>query len=95
VSDSNDKSLVQLNIIKEYFEMYPDIEIHTKDVVDWVASTYLNRTGKIFRDPDRGIRSLYQKGFLQKIAKGVYKYDLKYTQNKKQEDFTSVQKRRF
>ena len=72
--------------------MYPDVEIHTKDVVDWVNSTYLERTGKIFRDPDRGIRSLYQKGFLQKIAKGVYKYDPKYAQNKRQADFSSAQK---
>lgn len=95
-SDENIKlkvqSLVQLNIIKEYFEMYPNIEIHTKNIVDWVTSTYLDRTGKIFRDPDRGIRSLYQKGFLQKIRKGVYKYDPKYAKNKRQEDFTSVQK---
>jgi len=89
---SKERTLVQLNIIKEYFEMYPDVEIHTKDVVDWVTSTYLDRTGKIFRDPDRGIRSLYQRGFLQKIAKGVYKYDLKYVQNRRQADFTSVQK---
>ena len=72
--------------------MYPDVEIHTKDVVDWVNSKYLERTGKIFRDPDWGIRSLYQKGFLQKIAKGVYKYDPKYAQNKHQADFSSAQK---
>ena len=90
--ESTEKSIVQLNIIREYFEMYPDIEIHTKDVVDWVNLKYLERTGKIFRDPDRGIRSLYQKGFLQKIAKGVYKYDPKYAQNKRQADFTSTQK---
>jgi len=90
--ESTEKNIVQLNIIREYFEMYPDIEIHTKDVVDWVNLKYLERTGKIFRDPDRGIRSLYQKGFLQKIAKGVYKYDPKYAQNKRQADFTSTQK---
>jgi hypothetical protein len=90
--EPTEKSTVQLNIIKEYFEMHPDAEIHTKDVVDWVNSTYLERTGKIFRDPDRGIRSLYQKGFLQKIAKGVYKYDPKYAQDKRQADFTSAQK---
>ena len=90
--EPTEKSSVQLNIIKEYFEMHPDVEIHTKDVVDWVNSTYLERTGKIFRDPDRGIRSLYQKGFLQKIAKGVYKYDPKYAQNKRQADFSSAQK---
>lgn len=87
-----EKSIVQLNIIREYFEIHPNVEIHTKDVVDWVNSTYLKRTGKIFRDPDRGIRSLYQKGFLQKIAKGIYKYNPKYAQNKRQEDFTSAQK---
>jgi predicted restriction endonuclease len=90
--ESTEKSIVQLNIIREYFEMYPNVEIHTKDVVDWVNLKYFERTGKIFRDPDRGIRSLYQKGFLQKIAKGVYKYDPKYAQNKLQEDFTSAQK---
>ncbi|MFN4775745.1 MAG: hypothetical protein ACK6CP_06230 [Pseudanabaena sp.] len=50
--EPTEKSTVQLNIIKEYFEMYPDVEIHTKDVVDWVNSKYLERTGKIFRDPD-------------------------------------------
>jgi len=90
--ESTEKSTVQLNIIREYFEMYPNVEIQTKDVVDWVISIYLERTGKIFRDPDRGIRSLYQKGFLQKIAKGVYKYAPEYAQNKRQEDFTTAQK---
>jgi predicted restriction endonuclease len=98
-NEGNDKfkekeqRLAQISIIKEYFEMYPDIEIHTKDVVDWVTSTYLERTEKIFRDPDRGIRSLYQRGFLQKISKGIYRYDPKYAQNKRQQDFTSVQKK--
>ncbi|MFN9873493.1 MAG: HNH endonuclease [Pseudanabaena sp.] len=71
---SKEQSLAQISIIKEYFEMNPDIEIHTKDVVDWVTSTYLERTGKIFRDPDRGIRSLYQSRYLQKKSKGINKY---------------------
>lgn len=98
-NDENEKpkeksqSLAQISIIKEYFELHPNIEVPTKEVVDWVTSTYLERTGKIFRDPDRGIRSLYQRGFLQKIAKGIYKYDPKYAQNKKQQDFTNHQKK--
>lgn len=92
INESTEKGLVQLNIIREYFEMNPDVEIRTKDIVDWVSSTYLERTGKIFRDPDRGIRSLYQKGFLLKIAKGIYKYDPQYAQNKRQADFTMAQK---
>lgn len=90
--ESLEKSTVQLNIIREYFKMHPNIEIQTKDVVDWVTSKYFERTGKIFRDPDRGIRSLYQRGFLQKISKGVYKYDPRYAQNRDQEDFTITQK---
>ena len=90
--ESTEKSMVQLSIIREYFEMYPNVDIHTKDVVDWVTSAYLERSGKIFRDPDRGIRSLYQRGFLQKIAKGVYKYVPDYAHNKRQENFTTAQK---
>lgn len=96
MSDNNQeitpKVIVQLNIIKEYFEMHPYVEVNTKDIVDWVNSKYLERTGKIFRDPDRGIRSLYQKGFLQKISKGIYKYDPEYAENKRQADFTISQK---
>jgi len=96
MSDNNQeitpKVIVQLNIIKEYFEMHPHVEVNTKDIVDWVNSKYLERTGKIFRDPDRGIRSLYQKGFLQKISKGIYKYDPEYAENKRQADFTISQK---
>ncbi len=90
--EAEQKSIVQINIIREYFEMYPNVDINTKDIVDWVSSTYLERTGKVFRDPDRGIRSLYQKGFLQKISKGVYKYNPEYAKNKRQEDFTNAQK---
>ncbi|WP_190315907.1 hypothetical protein [Pseudanabaena sp. UWO310] len=36
---STEKSNIQLDIIKEYFEMHPDVEISTKDAVDWVIST--------------------------------------------------------
>jgi hypothetical protein len=85
-------NIAQIKIIREYFEMYPNVEIKTKDVVDWVSSVYLERTGKTFRDPDRGVRSLYQRGFLQKIAKGIYKYNPEYAENKRQQDFTTAQK---
>ena len=55
-------------------------------------SEYNKRTGKVFADPDRGIRSLSQKGFLIKISKGVYRYDPDYIHNRELEDFSSVQK---
>ncbi len=47
--------------------MHPNVEIGTKDIVDWAVSTYLERTGKIFRDPDRGVRSLYQREYTNTI----------------------------
>ncbi len=43
---SKEQNLAHINIIKEYFEMYPNLEIHTKDVVDWVTPTYLERKEK-------------------------------------------------
>lgn len=85
-------NIAQIAIIKEYFEMHPNIEVKTKDVVDWASSTYLMRTGNTFRDPDRGVRSLFQRGFLQKISKGIYKYVPEHAKNNRQEDFTPAQK---
>jgi 5-methylcytosine-specific restriction endonuclease McrA len=50
------------------------------------------RTGKVFRDPDRAIRKLSQEGKLIKIAKGIYRYDPDFIQQKNLEDFTPQQK---
>lgn len=69
------KSISQLDLIMEFFKANPGRDISHPEVVDWVTSEWQKRTGKVFRDPDRGIRSLHQKGFLQKIAKGVYRYE--------------------
>lgn len=63
------------------------------EVVDWATSTYKKRTGNVFRDPDRGIRSLAQEGFLIKVKKGVYRYDPSLVQNRELEDFTAAQKK--
>ncbi|KAA6231161.1 HNH endonuclease [Campylobacter sp. LR264d] len=65
----------QLDLIMEFFKNNPNKNLHTPEVVDWINKEWLKRTGKIFRDPDRGIRSLYQKGYLKKIDKGIYRYD--------------------
>ncbi|EAH7597868.1 HNH endonuclease [Campylobacter upsaliensis] len=62
----------QLDLIMEFFKAKRDIK--HPEVVDWVVKEWQKRTGKVFRDPD-GIRSLHQKGYLQKIAKGVYRYE--------------------
>lgn len=69
------KQISQLDLIMEFFKANPKRDISHPEVVDWVTSEWQKRTGKVFRDPDRGIRSLHQKGYLQKIAKGVYRYE--------------------
>lgn len=69
------KSISQLDLIMEFFKNNPKRDISHPEVVDWVTNEWQERTGKVFRDPDRGIRSLHQRGYLQKIAKGVYRYE--------------------
>jgi len=87
------EKLSQIDLLKEYFIKHPKKDIPHPKVVDWAVAEWKKRTGEVFRDPDRGIRSLSQQGFLIKVAKGVYKYDPKYVQNRKLEDFTSAQKK--
>ncbi|RDU64033.1 HNH endonuclease [Helicobacter didelphidarum] len=83
------RDVSQLDLIMEFFKNNPNRDIPHPEVVDWVVNEYKKRTGKVFRDPDRGIRSLHQKGHLQKIAKGVYKYDPNFVNLRNDlEDFT-------
>lgn len=87
------KKISQLDILKEYFINNPNRDIKHPEVVDWATSEWEKRTGEKFRDPDRGIRSLAQQGFLQKISKGVYRYDPEYAHKRDDlEDFTPSQK---
>ena len=83
-----DNNLVQADLLVEFFKKNPNRDIKHPEVVDWVVDTYKKRTGKIFRDPDRAIRKLFQTGFLIKIAKGVYKYDPDKAYKRELEDFT-------
>jgi hypothetical protein len=69
------KKISQLDLIKEFFINNLLRDIPHPEVVDWVVEEFRKRTGEVFRDPDRGIRSLSQKGFLIKVSKGVYLYD--------------------
>ncbi len=87
------KKISQLDLIKEFFINNPLRNIPHPEVVDWVVIQWKKRTGEIFRDPDRGIRSLAQKGFLIKISKGIYRYDPDFVVNRKLEDFTPAQKK--
>lgn len=88
----NEIETSQFDLIMEYFKKHPKREIKHPEIVDWVTEEYKKRTGKVFRDPDRAIRKLAQEGKLIKIAKGVYKYDPDFINNRELEDFTAAQK---
>ena len=84
----------QLGLIMEFFENNPNKDIPHKEIVEWLYAEHLKRTGKKIADPDRGIRSLHQKGYLIKVSKGVYRYDpLFITKRDVLEDFTPKMKR--
>lgn len=57
----NKKQISQLDLIMEFFKANPKRDISHPEVVDWVSVEWQKRTGKVFRDPDRGIRSLHQR----------------------------------
>ena len=68
------RKLTQKELLMEFFQNNPDRNIAHPEVVDWAVTQWRERTGKVFRDPDRGIRSLYAEGKLIKVEKGVYRY---------------------
>ncbi|MDE2759648.1 MAG: HNH endonuclease signature motif containing protein [Paracoccaceae bacterium] len=84
--------LTQLDLLMEYFRNNPDRDIEHKEIVSWAYLEWKRRTGKDFADPDRGIRSLHQKGMLIKVSKGVYRYDEQMLTEPILEDFTEQQK---
>lgn len=89
---SGDKKVTQKEIIKEYFVANPNVDLPTAQIVDWVTREYAKRTGKTFRDPDRGIRQLAQEGYLMKIRKGLYRYEPNRVRVRNIEEFTAKQK---
>jgi hypothetical protein len=87
-----DEVASQLDLLMEYFRKNPRRDISHPEIVDWATAEYLKRTGRVFRDPDRGIRLLSQRGILIKVAKGVYRYDPDLASKKDFEDFTQEQR---
>ncbi len=85
--------VTQNDLIMEFFVNNPNRDIHHPEIVDWVTKEYTNRTGKVFRDPDRQIRKLAQSGYLIKVSKGIYRYDPNSINKRELEDFTEVQKK--
>src|ERR1035437_5892794 len=77
----------QMEFLLEFYKKNPDVDISHPTVVDWVTKEYVKRTGKVFRDPDRGIRKLHQEGLLIKVGKGIYKYAPDFIKKRVLEDF--------
>ena len=86
------KQQSQIDLLMEYFKKNSNRDISHPEIVDWATSEWKKRTGKVFRDPDRGIRYLHQKGYLIKVKKGVYAYDPNSANRRQLEDFSSSQK---
>ncbi|MBC8526747.1 MAG: HNH endonuclease [Candidatus Cloacimonetes bacterium] len=94
MKEFNDSKRISINnLIIEYFKKHPKRELDHGPVVDWVEKQYLKLYGKKPRDTWRGIRQLYQKGFLIKVKKGIYMYDPEFVSNRELEEFTEVQKK--
>lgn len=85
--------MTQLELILKYFKDNPDRDIVHPEVVDWATNEWEKMTGEKFRDPDRAIRSLHQKGYLQKITKGVYRYAGEESLRNDLEDFSASLKK--
>ncbi len=68
--------------IRDYFETHADQDIEHGRVVDFVNEHFDKA-----RDPWRNIRQLYQKGFLIKVRKGVYRRPKGYKGEKKLSPF--------
>ncbi len=79
-------------LIKDYFQLHPNEDLHHGPVVDWVEEQYMKMYGKKPRDTWRGIRKLHEEGFLIKVKKGVYRFDPNSVKDNKLGDFTQKQK---
>lgn len=86
------KKLTQVDLIFSYFQSNPNRDISHPEVVDWATHEWRKKTGEVFRDPDRAIRTLRQNGKLIKVEKGIYRYDPDASIHNQISVFTSAQK---
>jgi hypothetical protein len=84
--------MTQVELILDFFIKNPNRDVPHAEVVDWAMAKWKKMTKEVFRDPDRQIRTLAQRGALQKIGKGVYRYDPDFIIRRELEDFTQAQK---
>lgn len=89
----NSKNNISIqDLLIKYFKKHANKDLSHGPVVDWVEDQYKKIYNKKPRDIWRSIRSLYEKGFLIKVEKGVYRYDPKKEKQTNLKDFTLEQK---
>lgn len=88
IMEKKPRKTSQTTVLIEYFKNHPNKDIPHAEIVRWALNEFNNRTGRVYADPDRGIRKLHQGGFLVKVKKGVYRYDPSMVQRRELEDFT-------
>lgn len=87
-----DKKPSLSNLVLQYFEKRPYVELAHDDWVDDIMLQYEELHGRVPRDPWRAARKLHEEGKLQKVKKGVYKYDPYLVFDANLEEFTHQQK---
>ena len=87
-TDAKKEEISQASLLIEYFQHNPKKDIPHSKIVPWVMEEYKKLTGKVFADPDRGIRKLHQDGYLVKVGKGIYRYDPSLVKKRELEDFS-------
>jgi hypothetical protein len=78
----------------EFYKQHPNKDLPHPEAVDWLTKEWFKRTWKVFRDPDRWIRSLSQQWYLVKVGKGMYRFDPDFVLRNDLEDFTPEQKKK-
>lgn len=87
-----EKKISQIEFVRTYFIARPmEIISHEKAKAD-LETAYLTVMGKRLEDSDRAIRKLYGEGFLEKIAKGQYRYNPKTSGRKEFIEFSQSEK---
>ncbi len=80
------------SLVFAYFEDRPYVELTHDDWVDEIMRQYEVLHGRTPRDPWRAARKLHEEGKLQKVKKGVYKFDPYLVYDANLEEFTEQQK---
>lgn len=65
----------QMGLALEYFILNEGMNVSHKDAKAWIETKYFELTGKKCEDPDKQIRTLYQRRILQKIGNGIYRFE--------------------